>query len=98
MQIIAQQVQSQPARGLLDLASLPSQCGGGEVDTRMLLHFLYKSPSRAQVIAPKLAASFDTLLLQQVSLQLPCTVVLLCLLILTAVSAMHATPLCPALH
>lgn len=68
LQSIASQVQSQTTGGLLDLEALPAQCGGGPASSRPLLHFLYKSPTRAQVIAPKLAATFDTLQLQQASL------------------------------
>lgn len=71
LQSIASQVQRQPAGGLLDLEALPAQCGGGAASSRPLLHFLYKSPTRAQVIAPKLAATFDSLQLQQASLLHP---------------------------
>ena len=68
MQSIASQVQSQPACGLLSLASLPAPCGGGPAGSTPLLHFLYKSPTRAQVIAPKFAAPLDTPQMQQASL------------------------------
>ncbi|KAL0025925.1 hypothetical protein WJX77_003954 [Trebouxia sp. C0004] len=55
LQSIASQVQSQPSCGWLDLASLPTQCGGGTAGSRPLLHFLYKSPTRPQAAMQRYA-------------------------------------------
>ena len=59
-------VENQDSGGLLSIASLPSQCGGGQVGMTPLLHFLYKSPTRAQVLMPAFAAPLDSPELQQV--------------------------------
>lgn len=58
--------------GLLSIASLPAQCGGGRVGMTPLLHFLYKSAARAQAIMPAFDAPLDRLKLQQVSCTAVC--------------------------
>ena len=76
MQAVISTVENQAGEGLLSIADLPSHCGGGEVGTTPLLHFLYKSPMRAQVIMPAFAPPLHTPELQQVStlyLSLSCT-------------------------
>ena len=66
MQAVISTVENQAGEGLLSIADLPPHCGGGQVGTTPLLHFLYKSPMRAQVIMPAFAAPLDTPELQQV--------------------------------
>ena len=58
--------------GLLSIASLPAQCGGGRVGMTPLLHFLYKSAARAQAIMPAFDAPLDGVKLQQVSCTASC--------------------------
>ena len=66
MQAIVSTVENQEGQGLLSIASLPSQCGGGHAGATPLLHFLYKSPARAQVIMPAFTAPLDSSAMQQV--------------------------------
>ena len=66
MQAVISTVENQAGDGLLSIADLPAHCGGGQVGATPLLHFLYKSPMRAQVIMPAFAPPLDTPGLQQV--------------------------------
>lgn len=56
VQAIVSVTEHETGGGLLSIADLPPQCGGGQVGVTPLLHFLYKSPTRGQVIMP----AFDT--------------------------------------
>lgn len=69
LQAVISTVENQAGDGLLSITNLPTPCGGGEAGTTPLLHFLYKSPMRAQVIMPAFAPPLDTPGLQQVGLQ-----------------------------
>ncbi|KAL3136443.1 hypothetical protein ABBQ38_005698 [Trebouxia sp. C0009 RCD-2024] len=68
-QAVISTVENQAGEGLLNIANLPAPCGGGEAGTTPLLHFLYKSPMRAQVIMPAFAPPLDTPGLRQAAMQ-----------------------------
>ena len=67
VQAIVSVTEHQTGGGLLSIADLPPQCGGGQVGVTPLLHFLYKSPTRGQVIMPAFDAPLDRHELQLVS-------------------------------
>ena len=66
LQAVVSTIANQAGEGLLSIADLPAPCGGGQVGTTPLLHFLYKSLARAQVIMPAFVAPLDSPGLQQV--------------------------------
>lgn len=59
LQAIVRVTENETGGGLLSIADLPPQCGGGQVGVTPLLHFLYKSPTRGQVIMPAFDAPLD---------------------------------------
>jgi len=59
VQAIVSVTEHETGGGLLSIADLPPQCGGGQVGVTPLLHFLYKSPTRGQVIMPAFDAPLD---------------------------------------
>ncbi|KAL0050904.1 hypothetical protein WJX82_009701 [Trebouxia sp. C0006] len=59
LQAIVSVTEHETGGGLLSIADLPPQCGGGQVGVTPLLHFLYKSPTRGQVIMPAFDAPLD---------------------------------------
>ncbi len=59
VQAIVSVTEHETGGGLLSIADLPPQCGGGKVGVTPLLHFLYKSPTRGQVIMPAFDAPLD---------------------------------------
>ncbi len=67
LQAIVSVTEHETGGGLLSIADLPPQCGGGQVGVTPLLHFLYKSPTRGQVIMPSFDAPLDRHELQLVS-------------------------------
>ena len=67
VQAIVSVTEHETGGGLLSIADLPPQCGGGQVGVTPLLHFLYKSPTHGQVIMPAFDAPLDRHDLQLVS-------------------------------
>ncbi|KAL0035669.1 hypothetical protein WJX79_007044 [Trebouxia sp. C0005] len=69
LQAIVSVTEHETGGGLLSIAELPPQCGGGQVGMTPLLHFLYKSPMRGQVIMPSFDAPLDRHDLQLAAMQ-----------------------------
>ncbi|KAL0025489.1 hypothetical protein WJX77_005361 [Trebouxia sp. C0004] len=69
LQAIISVTEHQTDGGLLSISDLPPQCGGGQVGMTPLLHFLYKSPTRGQVIMPAFDAPLDRHELQLATMQ-----------------------------
>lgn len=59
LQGIAEGVEGDAQGGLLRIEFLPTQAGGGSVGNTPLLHFLYKSVGRGQVLMPAYTAPLD---------------------------------------
>ncbi|DBB05236.1 TPA: hypothetical protein ACH3X3_010475 [Trebouxia sp. C0006] len=69
LQAIVSVTEHETGGGLLSIADLPPQCGGGQVGVTPLLHFLYKSPTHGQVIMPAFDAPLDRHDLQLAAMQ-----------------------------